>query len=116
MPLLVVSVITASVAYLYGPGRPACAVRTTAQRGTTAAGRAPRRAGMRTGSTGRLLADHRAWTTGCAFAAGAPALWNHPTVGAVVLVVGVLLAVLAVLAVLALFSATAPRGHGESAP
>ncbi|MEF9904563.1 hypothetical protein [Streptomyces sp. P9-A2] len=113
--LLIVSVITALVAYLYGPGRPARVVRTTARRGTTATGRALRRAGVRTGSTGHRLADHQAWTTGGAFAAGALALvlWNHPTVGAVALVVGIVLAVLAVLAVL---SATAPRGHGESGP
>ncbi|MGW5972592.1 hypothetical protein [Streptomyces sp. NPDC055186] len=110
--LLVVSVITALVAYLYGPGRPARAVRTTAQRGATAAGRALRRAGAGTGTAGRLLADHRAWTTGGVFAAGALALvlWNRPTVGAVVLVLGVALAVLAVLAVLA---AAAPPAHGE---
>ncbi|PWI07375.1 hypothetical protein DIZ27_28425 [Streptomyces sp. NWU339] len=111
--LLVVSVITALVAYLYGPGRPARAVRTTAQRGATAAGRALLRAGVRTGTAGRWLADHRAWTTGGVFAAGALALvlWNHPTVGAVVLVLGVVLAVLVVLAILA---AAAPRAHGES--
>ncbi|MFF0111209.1 hypothetical protein [Streptomyces prasinus] len=113
--LLVVSVITALVAYLYGPGRPARAVRTTARRGTAAAGPVLRRAGVRTGSTGRLLADHQAWTTGGAFAAGALVLllWNHPTVGAVALVVGV---VLAVLAVLALLAAAAPRAPGEAGP
>ncbi|WP_406723883.1 hypothetical protein WJ438_03310 [Streptomyces sp. GD-15H] len=111
--LLVVSVITALVAYLYGPGRPARAVRTAADRGMTAVGRGLRRVGVRTGSIGRWLADHRAWTTGGAFAAGALALvlWNHPTVGAVVLVLGIVLAVLVVLAILA---AAAPRGHGES--
>ncbi|WP_055695694.1 hypothetical protein, partial [Streptomyces prasinopilosus] len=88
--LLVVSVITALVAYLYGPGRPARAVRAAARRGTTAAGRGLRRAGVRTGSPGRLLADHQAWTTGGAFAAGALVLLlrNHPTVGAVALVLG----------------------------
>ncbi|MFI8303881.1 hypothetical protein ACIF80_10555 [Streptomyces sp. NPDC085927] len=113
--LLVVSVITALVAYLYGPGRPARTVRTTAQRGTTAAGRALRRAGVRTGSTGHWLADHQAWTVGGVFVAGALALvlWNHPTVGAVVLVIGVVLAVLVGLAVLA---AAAPRGREESGP
>ncbi|MGY3202336.1 hypothetical protein [Streptomyces sp. TE5632] len=111
--LLVVSVITALVAYLYGPGRPARAVRTTAQRGAAATGRALRRAGVRTGSAGRWLADHRAWTTGGVFAAGSLALvlWNHPTVGAVVLVLGVVLAALVVLAIL---GAAAPPAHGES--
>ncbi|MBL3669383.1 hypothetical protein JL475_26045 [Streptomyces sp. M2CJ-2] len=111
--LLVVSVITALVAYLYGPGRPARAVRATAQRGATATGRALRRAGVCTGSAGRWLADHRAWTTGGVFAAGSLALvlWNHPTVGAVVLVLGVVLAALVVLAIL---GAAAPPAHGES--
>ncbi|NGO07110.1 hypothetical protein G5C60_05435 [Streptomyces sp. HC44] len=101
--LLVVSVITALVAYLYGPGRPARAVRTTAVRGTTAAGRGLRRAGVRTGSTGRRLTDHRAWITGGVIAAGALALllWNHPTVGAVALVLGIAVAVLIVVAALA---------------
>ncbi|MGW0811785.1 hypothetical protein ACWD00_00770 [Streptomyces viridiviolaceus] len=101
--LLVVSVITALAAYLYGPGRPARAVRTTAQRWTTAAGRALGRAGVHTGSTGRRLTDHRAWATGGVIAAAALALvlWNHPTVGAVALVLGVALAVLIVLAILA---------------
>lgn len=110
--LLVVSVITALVAYLYGPGRPARAVRTTAQRGAAGAGRALCRAGVRTGSAGHRLADHRAWTTGGVFAAGSLALvlWNHPAVGAVVLVLGVVLAVLVVLAILA---AAAPPAPGE---
>lgn len=113
--LLVVSVITALVAYLYGPGRAARAVRTTARRGMTAAGRALHRAGVLTGSTGQWLAEHQAWTTGGVFTAGVLALvlWNHPTVGAVVLVIGVVLAVLVGLAILA---AAAPRGHEESGP
>jgi hypothetical protein len=113
--LLVVAVITALVAYLYGPGRPARAVRTTAVRGTTAAGRGLRRAGVHTGSTGRWLADHRAWTTGGVIAAGALALvlWNHPTVGAVALVLGIAVAVLMVVAVLAASGPTA--GHEDRA-
>ncbi|ATW49019.1 hypothetical protein [Streptomyces peucetius] len=114
--LLVVAVITALVAYLYGPGRPARAVRTAADRGTTAAGRGLRRAGVRTGSTGRWLTDHRAWTTGGVIAAGALALvlWNHPTVGAVALILGIALAVLIVVAILA--AAGGPTvGHEDRA-
>ncbi|MFG2027492.1 hypothetical protein [Streptomyces sp. NPDC048825] len=114
--LLVVAVITALVAYLYGPGRPARAVRTVTDRGTTAAGRGLHRAGVRTGSTGRWLTDHRAWTTGAVIAAGALALvlWNHPTVGAVALVLGIALAVLIVVAVLA--AAAGPTaGHEDRA-
>ncbi len=114
--LLVVSVITALVAYLYGPGRPARAVRTATNRGTTAAGRGLRRVGVHTGSTGRWLADHRAWTTGGVIAAGALALllWNHPSVGAVALVLGIALAVLIVVAALA--AAAGPTaGHEDRA-
>ncbi|GKQ39602.1 hypothetical protein [Streptomyces sp. A012304] len=109
--LLVVAVITALVAYLYGPGRPARAVRTAADRATTAAGRGLRRAGLRTGSTGRRLADHRAWTTGGVIAAGALALilWNHPSVGAVALVLGIAVAVLIILAILAAAAGPADR-------
>ncbi|EPJ34784.1 hypothetical protein STAFG_8169 [Streptomyces afghaniensis 772] len=114
--LLIVSVITVLVAYLYGPGRPARAVRRAADRGTTAAGRGLRRAGVRTGSTGHWLADHRAWITGGVIAAGALALvlWNHPSVGAVALVVGIALAVLIVLAVLAAAAGPA-AGHEDRA-
>ncbi|MFJ4355848.1 hypothetical protein ACIP25_06075 [Streptomyces massasporeus] len=103
LTLLVVAVITALVAYLYGPGRLARGVRTAADRGTGATGRALEHMGVRTGATGRLLADHRAWITGVVMAAGALALvlWNHPTVGAVALVLGIAVAVLIILAVLA---------------
>jgi hypothetical protein len=114
--LLIVSVITVLVAYLYGPGRPARAVRTAVDRGRTAAGRGLRRAGVRTGSTGHWLADHRAWITGGVIAAGALALvlWNHPSVGAVALVVGIALAVLIVVAVLAAAAGPA-AGHEDRA-
>ncbi|MGP4045134.1 hypothetical protein [Streptomyces sp. 2A115] len=114
--LLIVAVITALVAYLYGPGRPARAVRTATNRGTTAAGRGLRHAGVRTGSTGRWLAGHRAWTTGGVIAAGALALvlWNHPSVGGVALVLGIAVAVLIVVAALA--AAAGPTaGHEDRA-
>jgi asparagine N-glycosylation enzyme membrane subunit Stt3 len=102
-------VITAVGAYLYGPGRLARGVRATADRGTTAAGRALESAGMRTGATGRWLAGHRAWTTGGVIAAGALALllWNRPSVGTVALVLGIVLVVLVVLIVLAVVAAAA---------
>ncbi|MFJ8048840.1 hypothetical protein [Streptomyces luteogriseus] len=108
LTLLVVAVITALVAYLYGPGHLARGVRATADRATTATGRALERGGVRTGATGRRLADHRKWITGVVMAAGALTLvlWNHPTVGAVALVLGIALAVLIILAILA--SATGP--------
>lgn len=101
--LLVVAVVTALVAYLYGPGRLARGVRKAADRGTGATGRALEHAGVRTGATGRWLAEHRTWITGVVMAAGALALvlWNNPTAGAVTLVLGIALAVLIVLAILA---------------
>jgi hypothetical protein len=116
--LLVVSVITALIAYLYGPGRPARAVRAAADRGTTAAGRALRRTGVHTGSVGHWLTGHRAWTTGVVIAAGALALvlWNHPTVAAVALVLGLALAVLLVLATVAAAAGSADRAAGRAAP
>ncbi|MFI8889958.1 hypothetical protein [Streptomyces paradoxus] len=101
--LLVVAVIVALAAYLYGPGRGARAVRNLARRGTSAAGRGLSRAGLRTGSAGHALAEHRSWTTGIVIGAGVLALvlWNHPTVGAVALVAGLVVVVLIVLETLA---------------
>ncbi len=108
--LLVVALITALSAYLYGPGRAARGVRRLARRGATAAGQALNRAGLRTGSVGRRLAEHRSWATGITIGAGVLALvlWNHPTVGAVALVLAVVLVVTALVAVLAAASAPAP--------
>ncbi|MFH8798471.1 hypothetical protein ACH4F6_02545 [Streptomyces sp. NPDC017936] len=108
--LLVVAVITALAAYLYGPGRGARGVRRLSERGTTAAGRSLEHAGLRTGLTGRWLDAHRPWTTGIVIAAGALTLllWNYPTVGVVALVLGLVLLVLVVLAVLAAARGPAP--------
>ncbi|MFI1728977.1 hypothetical protein ACH40E_07010 [Streptomyces acidicola] len=101
--LLVISVITALSAYMFGPGRAASAIRRTADRATTATGRALGRIGARTGPVGRWLGHHRKWTTGVVIAAGVLALllWNEPTIGAVALVIGIVLAVLILLAILA---------------
>ncbi|MFF5446462.1 hypothetical protein [Streptomyces sp. NPDC012888] len=103
LTLLVLSVVTGLAAYLYGPGRGARVVRGTATRATGAAGRSLERLGMRTGSTGRWLDGHRAWTTGVVIGAGALTLllWNYPTPGVVALVFGLVILVLAVLGVLA---------------
>jgi hypothetical protein len=108
--LLVVAVITALAAYLYGPGRVARGLRTLAGRGTDAVGHALGDAGARTGATGRWLDTHRSWTTGVVIAGGVLALilWNRPTVGAVALVAGLVVVVLAVLAVLAAASGRTP--------
>jgi len=101
--LLVVSLLAALTAYLYGPGRVARGVRSGAGRGATAAGQGLRRIGMNTGLTGRWLSAHEAWTVGVTIGAGALALvlWNRPTVGAVVLVLVLVLVALAIAAVLA---------------
>lgn len=101
--LLVVCLLTALTAYLHGPGRVARGVRGLALRGASGAGSALRRRGTTTGLTGQWLSAHRQWTTGVTVGAGALALvlWNHPTVGAVTLVLVLVLAVSAVTAVLA---------------
>ncbi|MEU9118847.1 hypothetical protein AB0C96_03130 [Streptomyces sp. NPDC048506] len=101
--LLVVSVITALAAWLYGPSRPAGAVRRTAARSTGAMGRAAARRGLRTGGLGQWLDAHRGWTTGIVIAGGALALvlWNFPTPGAVALVLGIVVLVLVLLGILA---------------
>ncbi|MEU1317230.1 hypothetical protein [Streptomyces tibetensis] len=116
LTLLVVSVITALVAYLYGPGRLARGVRTAADRGTTATGRALENAGARTGAVGRRLAGHRQWITGVVMGAAALTLvlWNHPTVGAVALVVGIALAVLLLLAILAAAAGAAGQAADQA--
>ncbi|MEV0976378.1 hypothetical protein [Streptomyces sp. NPDC049915] len=113
--LLIVSVITALAAYLYGPSRVARTVRSLAGRGTGAAGRALRDVGMNTGATGRWLDGHRSWTTGAVIGLGALALvlWNYPTVGVVVLVLVLVVVVLAVLSVLA---AATSRAGGTAEP
>ncbi|MGW2423442.1 hypothetical protein ACWC0C_30040 [Streptomyces sp. NPDC001709] len=110
--LLVVSLITALSAFLYGPSRVARAVRSAAQKGATAAGRKLSRAGVHTGYFGQWLAVHRSWTTGVVIGAGVLSLvlWNHPTVGVVAVVLLLVVAVLAVTAVLA--AATGPRPEG----
>ncbi|MFI1360758.1 hypothetical protein ACH4TV_45400 [Streptomyces sp. NPDC020898] len=101
--LLIIAVITALAAYLYGPGRLARAVRSTADRGTTAAGRALGHTRVRTGPVSHWLAEHRKWTTGIVIGAGGLwlLLWNYPTVASVAIVLCVVLAALILLAVLA---------------
>ncbi len=114
--LLVVAVITALAAYLYGPGRAAVGLRSAARRGAGAAGRGLTRAGMRVGPVGRRLAARRSWATGVVIGAGALALvlWNHPTVGAVALVLGLVLVALAAVAVLVAVAASAPPRDGAA--
>ncbi|MZD18700.1 MULTISPECIES: hypothetical protein [Streptomyces] len=116
--LLVVFLATALAAYLYGPGRVARRVRALAGHGTTAAGRALRSAGLSTGRAGRLLAAHPRWTNGIVLGAGALALilWNHPTVGAVVLVAVLVVVVLALVAMVAAAADPAPEEAGLTLP
>lgn len=115
--LLVVSLLAALTAYLYGPGRAARGVRGLAGRGATAAGTGLRRTGLNTGLTGRWLTAHASWTVGVTIGAGALALvlWNRPTVGAVVLVLVLVLVVLAITAVLAA-AGPAPDAAAEPGP
>ncbi|MGP4052951.1 hypothetical protein [Streptomyces sp. 2A115] len=112
--VLVIAVITALAAYLYGPGRGARWVRRTASSGTGATGRSMARHGLRTGATGRWLGAHSKWTTGIAIAGGALALllWNYPTAGVVALVLCIVVLVLVILGILAAASGTA--GHANA--
>ncbi|WP_159772275.1 hypothetical protein [Streptomyces sp. HM190] len=114
--VLVIAVITALAAFLYGPSRPSRWVRSTAAKGTGATGRAMASRGLRTGGTGRWLATHVKWTTGIAIGGGALALvlWNYPTPGAVALVLGIVVLVLIVLGVLAAASGTERRPPADS--
>ncbi|MFD6288508.1 hypothetical protein [Streptomyces sp. NPDC060205] len=114
--LLVVAVITALAAYLYGPGRVAVGLRNGVRRGAGAAGRGLSRAGMRVGPVGRGLAARRSWVTGTVIGAGALALvlWNHPTVGSVALVLVLVLVALATVAVLVAVAASTPSGDGSA--
>ncbi|MDX3801666.1 hypothetical protein [Streptomyces sp. AK04-3B] len=107
--VLVIAVITALAAYLYGPGRGARWVRRGASSGTGATGKYMARRGLRTGATGRWLGAHSEWTTGTAIVGGALALtlWNYPTPGAVALVLAIVVLVLALLGILAAASGTA---------
>ncbi|WP_127355211.1 hypothetical protein [Actinacidiphila soli] len=106
--ILVIAVITALAAYLYGPGRGARAVRSGAAWSTGAAGRALAHSGLRTGSPGHWLDTHRGWTTGVLIAAGALALllWNYPTPASVALILGIVVFILVILGIL---SAAADR-------
>ncbi|MEX2984294.1 hypothetical protein [Streptomyces sp. C36] len=101
--VLVIAVITAVAAYLYGPGRGARFVRSVSTRATGASGRAMAHSGLRTGATGHWLQTHRRWTTGVVIAAAALILllWNYPTVAGVALILVITVLVLAILAVLA---------------
>lgn len=116
--VLVIAVITALAAYLYGPGRGARWVRRAAAGGTGATGRTMARHGLRTGATGRWLSAHSKWTTGIAIAGGALALvlWNYPTPGAVALVLGIVVLVLVLLGILAAASGTAERPAADDRP
>jgi hypothetical protein len=116
--VLVIAVITALAAYLYGPGRGARWVRRAASSGTGATGRSLARHGLRTGATGRWLGAHSKWTTAIAIAGGALALvlWNYPTAGAVALVLGIVVLVLVLLGILAAATGTSDRPAAGDQP
>ncbi|MGW2524183.1 hypothetical protein ACWC09_45880 [Streptomyces sp. NPDC001617] len=116
--VLIIAVITAMAAYLYGPGRGARWVRRAAASGTGATGRSMARHGLRTGATGRWLSTNGKWTTGIAIAGGALALVlrNYPPPGAVALVLGIVVLVLALLGILAAASGTADRPAAGDRP
>jgi len=109
----VVAAALAVAAYVAGPGRAAGVARRALAAGPDTVGGALARAGLRTGSVGRFVAERR---TGLFLVAGLLAgvwlvVWNHPTVESVLVVLAVLLAVLAVLETIA---AGAPTGTRDT--
>ncbi|GAA3377283.1 hypothetical protein GCM10020367_52360 [Streptomyces sannanensis] len=101
--VIVLGVIVALGAYLIGPGQFPRAVRGTTEHGAVVAARWGYDHGVRTGPVGTWTADHRrGLSLGVLLVLALVfALWNHPTVGTVLLLVLVLLAALAVIALLA---------------
>ncbi|MFJ9811254.1 hypothetical protein ACIRTB_23820 [Streptomyces sp. NPDC101158] len=106
--VLVVALIAVVAGYLCGPGRGAEAVRSAADQGLGAAGRALVRKGWDTGRAGDWLRTHRTLTTGTVIAAGALALflWSYPTPAVVALMLLCAVGILAVLGVLAAAATT----------
>ncbi|WP_349345213.1 hypothetical protein [Streptomyces rapamycinicus] len=88
--LLVVAIVTALAAYLYGPGRGARVVRSAAHAAPAPSAGAWPEPEPAPGF-GHWLDTHRAWTTGVVITGGALALvlWNHPTPASVGLVLGI---------------------------
>ncbi|MFJ1866490.1 hypothetical protein ACIOD1_17845 [Streptomyces sp. NPDC088097] len=100
---LVLGIVVALGAYLSGAGGLPRGVRGSAERSADGVARWAADHGVRTGSAGRWVEAHRRWITIGALLVVALvfALWNHPTVAVVLMLVLILLAVLAVLALLA---------------
>ncbi|QKW09136.1 hypothetical protein HUT18_24890 [Streptomyces sp. NA04227] len=119
---IVLGVVVALAAYLVGPGRLPRAVRGTSERAADSAARWAFAHQIRTGRAGTWAQTHRRWLTTAALLIVALvfALWNHPTVASVLLLLVVLLALLALVALLAASGRAtmqaergAPSGPGE---
>lgn len=111
---IVLGVVVALGAYAVGPGRlPSAARRLSEHAADGAAGWAYRHQ-VHAGGVGVWTEKHRRWITLGALLVVALvfALWNRPTVGAVLLLVLILVVVLALIALLA----ASGRAYGGSAP
>ncbi|MFG3226863.1 hypothetical protein ACGF07_19015 [Kitasatospora sp. NPDC048194] len=115
---VVLGVVVALGAYLSGAGRLPRAVRGGADRAADSAARWGGAHGVHTGRVGAWTDAHRRGLALAALliAALVFALWNHPTVLTVLLLVLVLLAVLAVLALIAASGRVIASGPGGAAP
>ncbi|WP_436788696.1 hypothetical protein [Yinghuangia sp. YIM S10712] len=107
----VLGAVTALAALLFGPSRPAVAVRRGASVLLGRVGRTAADAGVRTGAVGSWIAERRhALYIGVVALGGVwLLLWNHPTPGSVVLVAAVVLLVLVLLEIAAAASRGAPE-------
>ncbi|MEU1285248.1 hypothetical protein [Kitasatospora sp. NPDC005856] len=114
---IVLGIVIALGAYLSGAGRLPRAVRGGADHAADSVARWSDAHGVHTGRAGTWTDAHRRWLVLAALLIVALvfALWNHPTVLTVLLLVLVLLAVLAVLALLAASGRVGPPRRAEAA-
>ncbi len=113
----ILGAVTALAAWLFGPARPAVAVRRGAGLGLARVGRSAADAGVRTGSFGSWVAARRHGVYVGVVALGGVwlLLWNHPTPSSVILVAVTVVLVLVLLEITAAASpAEAEREAGAT--
>ncbi|MFI6983395.1 hypothetical protein ACIBSV_32940 [Embleya sp. NPDC050154] len=110
LTLTITAAAVVIAAFLVGPARSAGKLRRGLAAGPDAAGGALARTGAGTGSVGRFVAARRGPLYALVGVLGGIwlVLWDHPTVGSVLLVLGVVVAVVAVLEVIAAAGAREP--------
>ena len=116
--LLLIAAIMIVSGWLLGPSRYARTARRGMGSATGAVGHRLGRAGLRTGSAGRWLADHRRLTSAIVVAAGILTLilWSYPTAATVAVVLLIVVVLLALLEVLAVAAEPAPGPGPGPAP